>query len=318
MLSLGKAPIAVLGLTTRIDVTDSLEKRVKSRFSHRYVHLSLAKSLASFEAMCKASLMVRPDQLSAEERARLCAIPAPAARKKRRKAREHQDIVSEWNTKITVGRDGPLLHSVDTDASNRIFSLPTHSPATTWLPISIAPSRLRQCSNLFSFPSPSLIPLDDSGPLPPNDDGWSEGGDAESVKLCPPDSKLALLPYLSTVQLCLLISAARLDIIHDSDTCNFNMAYDEYVGLASRARIQSAAGGAVASGSATKVWGKEVARREWEGLIGLGLVVPVSAGAGAWWNGGTAMVRLDVALEEIGASLSGSGDKVLEKWCKQI
>ncbi|KAK8080456.1 origin recognition complex subunit 4 [Apiospora hydei] len=34
-----KAPIAVLGLTTRIDVVESLEKRVKSRFSHRYVHM---------------------------------------------------------------------------------------------------------------------------------------------------------------------------------------------------------------------------------------------------------------------------------------
>jgi origin recognition complex subunit 4 len=114
----------------------------------------------------------------------------------------------------------------------------------------------------------------------------------------------------------LLIAAARLDIIHDSDTCNFNMAYDEYVTLASKARIQSAAGGMSASGSVSKVWGKEVARREWEGLVELGLVMPIIQGQA----GGFGMIRCDVALEEIGAVLVGEKgvDKYLERWCKAI
>ncbi|KAM5375303.1 hypothetical protein ACJZ2D_006132 [Fusarium nematophilum] len=43
-----KAPIAVVGCTTRLDVVEMLEKRVKSRFSHRYVYLSLPKSLPAF------------------------------------------------------------------------------------------------------------------------------------------------------------------------------------------------------------------------------------------------------------------------------
>ncbi|MCJ1447637.1 MAG: hypothetical protein MMC23_008148 [Stictis urceolatum] len=51
-----KAPIAVLGLTTRIDVTETLEKRVKSRFSHRYVHISLAKTYSTFLEICKTAL----------------------------------------------------------------------------------------------------------------------------------------------------------------------------------------------------------------------------------------------------------------------
>jgi len=58
-----KAPIAVLGLTTRIDVVESLEKRVKSRFSHRYVYLSLAKSLPEFWSICKQGLQVEKDDL---------------------------------------------------------------------------------------------------------------------------------------------------------------------------------------------------------------------------------------------------------------
>ena len=51
-----KAPIAVLGLTTRIDVVESLEKRVKSRFSHRYVYLGLPKSIAAYWDICKQGL----------------------------------------------------------------------------------------------------------------------------------------------------------------------------------------------------------------------------------------------------------------------
>jgi origin recognition complex subunit 4 len=94
------------------------------------------------------------------------------------------------------------------------------------------------------------------------------------------------------------------------------MCYDEYVTLASKARIQAAAGGASASGSVTKVWGKEVARREWEELIELGLVIPVITGR----TGGFDMVRADVALEEIGAVIAGDKgvEKALERWCKQI
>jgi len=53
-----KAPIAVLGLTTKIAVAESLEKRVKSRFSHRSVHLALPKTLLAFWEICKGALVV--------------------------------------------------------------------------------------------------------------------------------------------------------------------------------------------------------------------------------------------------------------------
>ena len=94
------------------------------------------------------------------------------------------------------------------------------------------------------------------------------------------------------------------------------MAYDEYVTLASKARIQSAAGGMSASGSTVKVWGKDVARREWEGLVELGLVMPVLQGQ----VGAFGMVRCDVALEEVGEVLRGirGGVSGLERWCKSI
>ena len=54
------APIAVLGLTTKVSVVDSLEKRVKSRFGQRYVHLSLPRSFTTFQEICISALCYHP------------------------------------------------------------------------------------------------------------------------------------------------------------------------------------------------------------------------------------------------------------------
>lgn len=101
-----KAPIAVLGLTTRIDVTNSLEKRVKSRFSHRYVHLSLAKTFTVFQEMCKAGLVIEAEHLSVEERGILeggakSAVVSGTPDKKAKKDAK-QDVLAEWNANINA------------------------------------------------------------------------------------------------------------------------------------------------------------------------------------------------------------------------
>jgi origin recognition complex subunit 4 len=90
------------------------------------------------------------------------------------------------------------------------------------------------------------------------------------------------------------------------------MAYAEYVDLASKARIQSAASGAAAAGAVAKVWGREVARGEWEGLVRMGLLIPVSENQGA---GG--MCKIDVRLEEIVGAVDGISS-LMERWCKQL
>ena len=59
-----KAPIAVFGLSTKVDVAEHLEKRVKSRFSHRYVHLPPAMNLQTFAEMCKATITVGDSDLA--------------------------------------------------------------------------------------------------------------------------------------------------------------------------------------------------------------------------------------------------------------
>lgn len=60
------APIAVLGLTTKISVVESLEKRVKSRFGQRFIHLSLpGRSFSTFTSMCKTALQPPKTAISA-------------------------------------------------------------------------------------------------------------------------------------------------------------------------------------------------------------------------------------------------------------
>ncbi|KAF4552903.1 Origin recognition complex subunit 4-like protein [Elsinoe fawcettii] len=254
-----KAPIAVLGLTTRFDVAEALEKRVKSRFSHRQTYLPLARTFASFKAMCQAHL----------------TLPSSSA----------------WNKLITslfatsVPLNNLLQQTYHTTKSVPFF--------LTGMLISIS-----------SLPSSGTFAsigkhIDTSLSLAPS--------------LDPPDSLLAVLPSLSTLQLSLLIAAARLVIIHDTDTIGFPLAYDEYKSLASKARIAASASGALATGQGARVWGVRVARMAWEGLVEKGLVVE---------DGGRGGGRVDVSLEEIGGVvesgvLEGVGQGV-GRWCKEI
>jgi origin recognition complex subunit 4 len=57
-----KAPLAVLGVTTKVDVTEALEKRVKSRFSHRSVYVPLPRTFEVFSDACLAGLDLADDE----------------------------------------------------------------------------------------------------------------------------------------------------------------------------------------------------------------------------------------------------------------
>ncbi|KAG9477593.1 hypothetical protein GDO78_002795 [Eleutherodactylus coqui] len=55
-----QAPVAVIGLTCRLDIMELLEKRVKSRFSHRQIHLLNAFSFSDYQDVCKDLLSLAP------------------------------------------------------------------------------------------------------------------------------------------------------------------------------------------------------------------------------------------------------------------
>ncbi len=138
------------------------------------------------------------------------------------------------------------------------------------------------------------------------------------MSLLPPDSKLQTLQGLSELELAMLIAAARLDIILDTDTCNFAMAYDEYSSLTSRHNIQTSSSGVYALGSSAKVWGRNVALGAWERLAEYDLLVPAGTGASVKDLGNAGrMWRVDAGLEEITGSVN-SISSVMTKWCREI
>lgn len=56
-----QAPVAVVGLTCRLDVLELLEKRVKSRFSHRQIHLLSSLSFSGYLEAARAQLSLPED-----------------------------------------------------------------------------------------------------------------------------------------------------------------------------------------------------------------------------------------------------------------
>jgi hypothetical protein len=281
-----KAPIAVLGLTTKVNVVESLEKRVKSRFSHRYIYLSLPKSFKVFQEICSSALLCelsRPTPADIHSNARstdLDELPHFAK------------VVAAWSNYITA------ILTEDRTVSHLMRRIYAHTKSV--------PDALAMFLIPIILMSPTNIP---------------SAADFASNTLLPPDSKLHLLQGLSELELALLISAARLDIILDTDTCNFNMAYDEYTNLTSKAKLQSSASGAVALGGTARVWSREVALGAWERLEVLEFLVP---GFGVGGMGRTTDVgragrlwKVDVGLEEI-AGWKPDMSTVTLKWCKEI
>ncbi|KAK5118530.1 hypothetical protein LTR62_003045 [Meristemomyces frigidus] len=259
-----KAPVAVLGLTTRIDVSETLEKRVKSRFSHRYVHLGVAKSFAAYHESCKALLSLSGNN---EEVA--------------------GETAEAWHAVVDTLLSTPAveeyMHRIYcTTKSIRDFT------TSILLPLATLPT-----STLLTHLIASLT--------------------QSTSRLQPPDSRLTLLPSLSTLHLALLISAARQTEIYNTPLISFPLAYEEYKLLASKARVQASALGAVAVGAAGRVSGKDVARRVWSELVGMGFVVEDGRGVGVG--------RVDVGLEEI-AVICGSGGLEgmggWQRWCREI
>ena len=282
-------PLAIIGLTPRIDIVDLLEKRVKSRFGQRIVQLTHPRNFDTFKLICQDALTFRPPSPSFKDKLSQKESTATAA------------IVDAWNAYIPPLLDTYVLHL----HLDRIFAT-TRSPST-----------------FFNSAIIAIASLSHDNPLP-------EANQFVLTPLQPPDNDLqALLPSLSTLQLALLIAAARLEIIlapaNSTSTSlvgvNFEMAYEEYVTIASQTRVSASAAGQVGLGGAgARVWGRAVARKEWEALGELGVIVPMGAGGGGRSGTGDGKWVVDLGgLEEIGGWIEGEGKGVergLLKWCR--
>lgn len=338
------APIAVLGLTTKVNVVDNLEKRVKSRFGQRYVHLSLPSSLQIFQDICLEALTCRgPPQ-------------RPSG--------------SQLALAVTAAKESPaasLTWSAWHDYATALLALPhsqlhlkrTHH--TTNRPIDFMTAYLLPWvsaldASTLAHPPSSSLSLSSLTAAPPA--AQQQHQLLPLFPLAPPESSLHHLSSLTTLQLALLVAATRLDVILDTDLVSFDAVYDEYVALASRAKVahqQSAFAAAIGSSSAggavsatARVWSRDVALTQWEGLVRASLVIPASTsssslvgagglgvGAGGSGAGDAGLWRVDVGVEELGAWLEGEGRgrsgngsgsgglapgtaTALGKWCREI
>ena len=105
---------------------------------------------------------------------------------------------------------------------------------------------------------------------------------------------------LSQLELGLLISATRLETFHALETFNFNMVYEIYTSLVSRARthlstVTALGEVSVLPGGAVQLWGRDVAARAWERLGEVGLWTF----AGGRGEGRGRFVRCEVGLVEL-------------------
>ncbi|EGE82436.1 origin recognition complex subunit Orc4 [Blastomyces dermatitidis ATCC 18188] len=281
-----KAPLAVLGLTTKVDVTENLEKRVKSRFSHRYVFLPRPRSFSEFSEICKAGIALSEEEL-------------PMVGLDDLKNRGGKLLLDGWNeyiqnlppNQVPQGflhqRTPPNLNSLPqytTTIQHQRTESPTPDP------------------KILLFP-PSLLPRPRSPPLPPATSSTSN----------------------TSLPLSLLLAATRLTALHDPGlnatqpqaptplTLSFPAAYAEYVRLLTSAKTSASAAGAAATPG--RVWGKDVAREAWERLVNWGLVVPVGGGSGM---GDGRMFRIEISFEEVLDGVGDSGVGALGRWWREV
>lgn len=134
------APILVIGVTTKVEVVNSLEKRVKSRFGQRYIHLSLPRSLASFTSICQSALIP----------------PAPTSIRFTPAGQDFRELLTAW-TKYIEG-----LFEHDTNLQKLLESIYAQSKSVSdFLTAALFPIHHLTPSTLLSFTnSPRLLPPD--------------------------------------------------------------------------------------------------------------------------------------------------------------
>ncbi|KAJ5970472.1 uncharacterized protein N7479_000390 [Penicillium vulpinum] len=293
-----KAPIAVIGLTTKVDVTEMLEKRVKSRFSHRYTYVPLPRSFEAFSDICLGSL-----DLSDAEMVDIANELGP-----------NRALVesNKWKT-LLEGWKEYLKHMWDDKEFQfhlkRIYN---------------------QTKSVKEFFNSALLPISDllqsvsTAETPTLEVPTAKSFASQSLD-CPDPAPLPFSTSItssspSSLPLALLVAATRLAALFDPGNdgsqsqsmsplaLSFPAAYAEYVRLLTSAKISASVSGAAATPG--RVWGRDVARESWEKLLSWGLVTPVGSGNG---TADGQMFRVEISFEEV-IEMAGSGGALGQWW----
>ncbi|QNP99001.1 YALIA101S05e15962g1_1 [Yarrowia lipolytica] len=283
-----RAPIAVIGLTPRINARELLEKRVRSRFSQRVVQVKRQHGMNDFWAILR-NAVIYPENL-------LTMVKEEGGNKTALHTDVDLDTVRYWNWHWeSMFQAGPLRDHVE-----RLFH-------TT-----------KSCREFFTS---AILAVSQANPwINPNDfvtDVFERGvADTESF-----------IEGLSDLELSLIICAAKVEVMFEVDQVNFNLAYEEYIKTAKEQRealravdLEGMATGTVAG---FRIWSRGVARAAWEKLESLNLLSPVEKSAkrvakqlasDTSLDDEIRMTRVDVSLQELTNMLGNSHHLI--QWTK--
>lgn len=206
-----QAPICVLGITARLDVIELLEKRVKSRFSHRQIFLLPREN--DFEGrveLFKILLKLPTDKEMKEFNKTFKPIPEDALQNQElpllrrvfdpRSFSFSTKTISQWNKHIDALASNPKVISVlqnmyDYEVIEATFK-----------------------TFLFEL----VCQLHDDNPLLTVEEVQAQGQQFEG------DDKIHILCGLSVLELCLVIAMKHHSEIYDRDPFNFEMILTRY------------------------------------------------------------------------------------------
>jgi origin recognition complex subunit 4 len=312
-----KAPIAVIGLTTKVDVTEMLEKRVKSRFSHRYVYVPLPRSFEIFSDACLGSLDLNDSEMAdiADELGTERSLV---------ESDKWKTLLEGWKEYLKVRSTTLRQHSNSLTCTLEIKHMWNDKDLQFHL------KRIyNQTKSTKEFFTSALLPISDllqsvstadahTTPQIPTPKTF-----ASQTLSCPDPAPLPFSTSItssspSSLPLALLVAATRLAALFDPGNdgsqsmtplaLSFPAAYAEYVRLLTSAKTNASVGGAAATPG--RVWGRDVARESWEKLLSWGLVTPVGSGNG---TADGQMFRVEISFEEV-IEMAGSGGALGQWW----
>lgn len=315
-----KAPIAVIGLTTKVDVTEMLEKRVKSRFSHRYVYVPLPRTFEIFSDICMASLDL-------DDNESLQITNALGSERTVLETGGWKTLLEGWRLylKVRAHTDSDHWYSFISN-SNAIQHLWEDKHFQFHLK-----SIYHQTKSVKEFLTSALLPITElhlsahTADKPTLQIPTPKSFTTQSLS-CPDPAPLPFSTSItassspSSLPLALLLAATRLAALFDPGhdgvhaqslaplALSFPAAYAEYVRLLTSAKTSASVSGAAATPG--RVWGRDVARESWEKLNTWGLVTPVGGGNG---TADGQMFRVEISFEEV-VELAGSGSSLGQWW----
>ncbi|ETN47202.1 uncharacterized protein HMPREF1541_01393 [Cyphellophora europaea CBS 101466] len=274
-----KAPIAVIGCSTRMDVVESLEKRVKSRFSHRWLHIPPVRTLAEMKTVVEKALIVDSRSAAVDFVERL---------------EEHNlEETKRWNKFI---QDSFMKSEAVSQLISQTFYTTKSVPevlSALYAPVATLALPTTNTSKI-SAETTARPPI---GPLQ--------------------QTLLSLAVSLPTLHLSLL--AALSSPSYPSPLPSFHTTYAHYIHLVSRTRIANSSSRARTTGAAASLrqWGYDMCQGAWEELLAWSFLVHQGrsgeGGAVDEWEG----VRAELEPEEILWSLKqrdAGESKILATW----